>query len=314
MSLRYCPECGHQISTHAKQCPKCGFPYKKYEDLALKCDINTRNEEFVKAYWITKPSDDIPYIHDDPETRCAECGTKLLGKKTCPNCGFSMETYNQIQKEKGEQFKKIVVNASRKEAQNTQRQQMIYCPGCQHELSIYAETCPHCAFPVRSFMTEHHITDIHKAYVCPKCGDIYCGTNYEKEPLHIQCQYCGTVMLETDEDGAEMEWNKNIVAGDEFIQIANSILAKYTDMKLDPTAVAHRESVIEQKKKNEEHQEQLRQQANVPESNLPKCPICGSMDIENISTLNRAVSTAMVGIASDKIGKQFKCKNCGYKF
>lgn len=314
MSLRYCPECGHKISDYAKRCPECGFPYKKYEDTAQKYNIDIKSKEFVSMYWVTKPSDDIPYMNDNPKIRCAECGTKLLGKKTCPNCGFSMETYNQIQKEKGEQFKKIVVNASRKEAQNTQRQQMIYCPGCQHELSIYAETCPHCAFPIRSFMTEHHITDIHKAYVCPKCGDIYCGTNYEKEPLHIQCQYCGTVMLETDEDGAEMEWNKNIVTGDEFIQIANSILAKYTDMKLDPSAVAHRESIIEQKKKNEERQEQLQQQVNAPESNIPKCPICGSMDIENISTLNRAVSTAMVGIASDKIGKQFTCKNCGYKF
>lgn len=37
-------------------------------------------------------------------------------------------------------------------------------------------------------------------------------------------------------------------------------------------------------------------------------------DIEDISTLNRAVSTAMVDIASSKIGKQFKCRNCGYDF
>lgn len=47
---------------------------------------------------------------------------------------------------------------------------------------------------------------------------------------------------------------------------------------------------------------------------IPHCPACGSTDIENISTLNRAVSTAMVDIASSKIGKQFHCKNCGYDF
>lgn len=37
-------------------------------------------------------------------------------------------------------------------------------------------------------------------------------------------------------------------------------------------------------------------------------------DIGNISTLNCAVSTAMVDIASKKISKQFHCKNCGYDF
>nr|DAJ47615.1 MAG TPA: RNA polymerase II-like protein [Caudoviricetes sp.] len=46
----------------------------------------------------------------------------------------------------------------------------------------------------------------------------------------------------------------------------------------------------------------------------PKCPTCGSTNVEKISTLNRAVSIGIVGLASDKIGKQFQCKNCGYKW
>lgn len=314
MSLRHCPECGHEISTFAEKCPECGFPYEEYKKIASSHGFNIKSDKFVEMYWISKPNDNVPYIDENPERKCAECGTRLLGDITCPSCGFNYGAYRQTQKKKSDDFKKVVINVSRKYAQNTQRQQMIYCPGCQHELSVYAETCPHCAFPIRTFMVEHHITDIHKAYICPKCGDIYCGTNYEKEPLHMTCQYCGTTMLETEEDGAEMEWNKNIVDGDEFIQIANSILAKYTDAQLDPSAVTHRESIIEQKKKDEERQEQLQQQTATPESNIPRCPVCGSTDIENISTLNRAVSTAMVGIASKKIGKQFHCKNCGYDF
>ncbi len=42
----------------------------------------------------------------------------------------------------------------------------------------------------------------------------------------------------------------------------------------------------------------------------PKCPMCGSTNIEKISTASRAVSVATVGLASGKIGKQYKCKNC----
>lgn len=44
--------------------------------------------------------------------------------------------------------------------------------------------------------------------------------------------------------------------------------------------------------------------------NKLKCPICGATDIERITTINRVASVAMVGIASGKIGKQYKCKKC----
>ncbi len=46
----------------------------------------------------------------------------------------------------------------------------------------------------------------------------------------------------------------------------------------------------------------------------PKCPICGSTNTERISTLNRTVSVATVGLASSKIGKQYQCKNCKHKW
>lgn len=43
----------------------------------------------------------------------------------------------------------------------------------------------------------------------------------------------------------------------------------------------------------------------------PKCPQCTSTNIERISTTSRMMSLATVGLASGKIGKQYKCKNCG---
>ena len=49
-------------------------------------------------------------------------------------------------------------------------------------------------------------------------------------------------------------------------------------------------------------------------SNLPKCPICSSPNIEKIGALERGASIAMLGIFSKKINKSFKCKNCGYTF
>lgn len=44
--------------------------------------------------------------------------------------------------------------------------------------------------------------------------------------------------------------------------------------------------------------------------NKLRCPICNSINIEKITTANRMTSIAVAGLASGKIGKQYKCKNC----
>ena len=54
--------------------------------------------------------------------------------------------------------------------------------------------------------------------------------------------------------------------------------------------------------------------SSIPTSSKPKCPTCGSTNIKDISTLNRAVSVGMFGLASSKIGKTKECKDCGYKW
>lgn len=48
--------------------------------------------------------------------------------------------------------------------------------------------------------------------------------------------------------------------------------------------------------------------------NKPKCPTCGSTNITKIGTFNRMMSTGLFGLASGKIGKTMRCKNCGYTF
>lgn len=43
-----------------------------------------------------------------------------------------------------------------------------------------------------------------------------------------------------------------------------------------------------------------------------KCPNCGQINVKKISTTSRAISVSAVGLASDKIGKTYKCPKCGY--
>ena len=50
------------------------------------------------------------------------------------------------------------------------------------------------------------------------------------------------------------------------------------------------------------------------QSNIPKCPTCGSTNIEKISGIKRWVTTGLFGVASGDLGKTMVCRNCGFKF
>ena len=43
-----------------------------------------------------------------------------------------------------------------------------------------------------------------------------------------------------------------------------------------------------------------------------KCPMCSSNKIMNISTAKKVVSTELLGLASNKIGKTYQCDECKY--
>lgn len=63
-----------------------------------------------------------------------------------------------------------------------------------------------------------------------------------------------------------------------------------------------------------EHNESLLNSYTQSQSNVPKCPTCGSTNITKIGTFNRMLSTGFFGLASGKIGKTMRCKNCGYNW
>lgn len=59
--------------------------------------------------------------------------------------------------------------------------------------------------------------------------------------------------------------------------------------------------------------EELAQEAELAKY-VPKCPVCGSPDIEKIGTASKVLDVAFWGFASGKVKKTFHCKNCGYEW
>lgn len=62
--------------------------------------------------------------------------------------------------------------------------------------------------------------------------------------------------------------------------------------------------------------EQMNAAENVKkaEENIPKCPTCGSTNIEKISLTKKAVGAFGFGLFSKTAKSQFHCKDCGYKW
>ena len=75
----------------------------------------------------------------------------------------------------------------------------------------------------------------------------------------------------------------------------------------------------EQRKQFDAQQEAIKQREREEQARKDavqhlECPLCGSMNTQRISTLNRSISVTAFGLASDKIGKQYECKNCKHKW
>ena len=85
------------------------------------------------------------------------------------------------------------------------------------------------------------------------------------------------------------------------------------ERKLDKElAEFHHKQSCERQAKNIARMQKEKDKVNC----IPKCPICGSTNVEKITIGTRAVKTAAFGVigAVDDAGKTWKCGNCGSKF
>ena len=80
-------------------------------------------------------------------------------------------------------------------------------------------------------------------------------------------------------------------------------LANKYEFKCHPEAEQRYNAVIAREKR------QAQQQANAP-----KCPTCGSTNIEKIGMGKKLFGGAMFGLFSSDVRKTMHCKSCGYKW
>ena len=141
------------------------------------------------------------------------------------------------------------------------------------------------------------MSDDWKIKCCPKCGDI------EMLGLEEDCSYCGYQLQDT-----EYYFTESVDHGNLKPEIRKAIFEKY--IKNSP--LYSEESVKDREEK--EGRERLNLPSSYTPKNTPKCPTCGSTNVEKISTTKKTVEFVAVGVFSSNFGKTMHCKNCGYKW
>lgn len=180
---------------------------------------------------------------------------------------------------------------------------LIKCPECEKEISDKAGKCPYCGYPIEEHLKREREKELYKIRLNsitmpdkPKKDNrpfifivigvlAFIGGISTHDTIMI---FSGLITGIVSIYGREANYKKEM----EEYNLAVTDMEKY------------RIKILEEQQRAEERL------AN----SLIKCPNCGSTDTKKISTTSKVASVAMVGIASGKIGKQYQCKKCGYKW
>lgn len=167
---------------------------------------------------------------------------------------------------------------------------LLKCIECKHDVSEYAQHCMYCGCPASITLEKieeekekkkEKIESYSKQFDDLGDNDI------------IICPECKTSRKK-----------KDVVADNYICIICGNKLN-------EPEEVKNREK-IENKTISKNSQPVLVRPKARP--NIPKCPTCGSTNIEKISTGSKVVGAAMLGILSSDVRNTMHCKNCGAKW
>ena len=111
----------------------------------------------------------------------------------------------------------------------------------------------------------------------------------------------------TDEEEKE-DWLKYPMPAKDTSKVDLETLQKIQDeaTSYDADVKAEKQEALEE--------EQRKSEEAAKSAYIPRCPVCGSPDLQKISATSKVLDVAIWGWASKKPGKQFKCGNCGYEF
>lgn len=174
---------------------------------------------------------------------------------------------------------------------------LIKCPECGKEISDKSKQCIHCGYPIES--NPNKLNDDN--YMCKIDGIAY---DFSEIIRLIKVNKPYTAMDYFSKNIKLKNPDVNIYLL-EYLDKYNCVPTQINSSNIEnvpQNEIFNRISTIQNKFKNIEKQNN---------KNQLHCPYCQSTNLKKISISNRMLSTALFGIGSKKIGKQWHCNNCG---
>lgn len=153
-----------------------------------------------------------------------------------------------------------------------------------------------------------------KAYICLNCAfSTIIKNRFDK------CPICNNEFTQLTNKESKVFLNLN---GDQRIQWVEGKIGHPIPYELNKLRENYKNKKWQEIEQQKEDEQSMRLNAALErgkkiieeQSNIPKCPTCGSSNIKKISGTSKAVSVAMFGLLSQKVKKQFHCNNCGYEW
>lgn len=144
---------------------------------------------------------------------------------------------------------------------------------------------------------------------CPRCGKIQSSIN----AVCVECHYSEGLAKSLYE--CKYYENKSLQKYGDYTHTFDFLNVEIRNNPLFNKSNSTRKNEYEESENNTNHLNDDGEWHRIHEDkNIPKCPICGSTNIQKISGTKKAASAILLGIFSTDIGKTFECKNCGMKF
>ena len=204
---------------------------------------------------------------------------------------------------------------------------IIKCPECGKEISDKSEHCISCGYPIKKYLQERDAT-VSNTIENASGSSSDDLKEIQRKAVSKYSKGFTTGIIGTIAFALVTIWGIYLASDIEFasiginiIWIVTGILSVAFALGLKDTIRAKRlaeyniqefinsnygkayKALLELEEK--QRQEEAERKA-LEESKRPICPVCGSKNTKRLSTTNRAVSIAVVGLASDKIGKQYE--------
>lgn len=250
--------------------------------------------------------------------KCPECGKEKVSDsaESCPECGYNIKKHfddiKKAEQEKKEAEKKKKAEEERIKKEKAKQEKMINCPECGESFLESVKICPYCGLSLDDKETLKKLSDI-------KYLEHEASTNDELLKYGsylIVSSISLLVLFFLVSSGAK---GFLIVPGIilNILCVVVSLCVIIGELsrkkKMKNAAILAKTDydayVLERKKELQKLSDSIERSSNSTK-NSPKCPYCHSLNVVKVSTASRMLSTSAVGMASNKIGKQWKCNSC----